>query len=115
MGPRACSAGSDAPSQRCWRRRWHGRTCCHYSPAALATSHKGKGVQRRARRAGVRRAARDIGRGGGSKKPKKGGKKSVQIAEEDLLTVRTTAMSHDGLYVVGGCDDGSIVVWQLAT
>ena len=54
--------------------------------------------------------------GGGSKKPKKGGsKKSVQIAEEDLLTVRTTAMSHDGLYVVGGCDDGSIVVWQLAT
>ena len=49
------------------------------------------------------------------KKAKKGGsKKSAVIAAEDQLTVRSTAVSHDGKYVVGGCDEGSIVLWELA-
>ena len=48
-------------------------------------------------------------------KPKKGkgGKKSG--ASEEGPTVRCTAVSNDGRCIVGGCDDGSLCVWELPT
>ena len=53
----------------------------------------------------------DTSAGGGGKKSKS--KKASVVAEEDMLTIRSTAASYEGTYVLGGCDDGSIVVWEL--
>ena len=50
--------------------------------------------------------------GAGGKKGK--GKKGAVVAEEDMLTVRSTAVSYDGTYVIAGCDEGSLVVWELS-
>lgn len=40
-------------------------------------------------------------------------KQSKTAAQQNAITIRSTALSHDGRYVVSGCDDGSIVIWDL--